>query len=62
VLDAPGPPVPHDIVVVLLDQTFAEVARWELRGAWPENLRVSLAADGLAQEELELAYRAISRP
>lgn len=62
VLDAPGPPIPHDVIVVLLDQRFAEAARWELKGAWPENLRVSLAADGLAQEELKLAYRVITRP
>lgn len=62
VLDAPGSPVPHDVIVVLLDQAFAEVARWELKGAWPKNLRVSLAPDGLAQEDLELAYRVITRP
>src|SRR5262245_36755698 len=46
----------HDVSVVLYDQNFAPVARWELTDAWPSNVTYSLAADGSAQEELELTY------
>lgn len=50
----------RDVSLVLLDQTLTEVARWELKDAWPENLKVSLDADGSALEELVLAHGAIS--
>lgn len=62
VLDGQGRQARHDVTVVLFDQTFAEVARWELKDAWPKSVSVSLAADGSAQEELELAYSMITRP
>lgn len=50
----------HDLTVVLLDQTFAEVARWELKDAWPQSVKVSLDAEGAAREEMVLAHGAIS--
>ena len=49
----------HDVAVVLLDQTLAEVARWELMDAWPQSVKVFLDTDGSVREEMLLAHGAI---
>lgn len=60
VLDGHARQARHDVSVVLLDETFTEVARWELKDAWPESPKVSLGTDRLGQEELVLAHGVIS--
>ena len=51
----------HDVSVRVLDQTFNEVLRFELKDAWPESVTVNLDSDGTGVEELVLAHGAITR-